>query len=189
MPVGEAGLTSILEGVKPAFFSFLGLELVSFFYPYVTNSNKETKWYIGGIFFTLLFYLGYVILSTAVLGENFPKVFALPFFNLARIYRAPIFERLDLYVIALWYIPMACSIRSYTFACFDGIQKVYGLKKSKLAYILFFLLIGFLSSLPESINRIRQYIVLVSFAGMGVCGFLVFCLIFSFINRKGVSER
>lgn len=189
LPVGEAGLSGILNGIKPAFFSFIGLELVAFFHPYVTNDKKETKWYIGAIFTTAVFYISYVVISTVILGENFLKVFAVPFFNLARIYHAPIIERLDLYVIALWYIPMACSLRSYIFACFDGIQKVYGLKKSKLLYILFFFLIGFLSSLPDSINSLIKCMELVTVAGIGVCGFLILCLFLSFVRRKGVCVK
>jgi hypothetical protein len=123
------------------------------------------------------------------LGENLLKVFALPFFNLARLYRAPIFERLDLYVTALWFIPMACSLRNYVFACFDGIQKVYRLKKSKLLYVLYFILTGILSGLPDNINKLRKFTEILNFAGMGVCGFLILCLFLSFVRKKGVYEK
>lgn len=188
LPVGEAGLSGILEGVLPTFFSFIGFELIAFFYPYVTEPRKVTGRYVGAILVSTAFFLSYVVLSTVILGENALKVFALPFFNLIRLYRSPIFERLDLYVTAIWYIPMACSLRSYIFACYDGIQKVYQLKRSKPMFILFFLLTTILGSLPDSINSLRRMILMANMAGMGVCGYLVLCLILSFIRKKGVVK-
>lgn len=186
LPVGEAGLPGILEGILPTFFSFAGFELIAFFNPYVTEPKKVTRWYVGASLASTAFFLSYTVLSTVILGENALKVFALPFFNLIRLYRAPIFERLDLYVTAIWYIPMACSLRSYIFACYDGILKVYKLKKSKLMFILFFLLTTILGSLPDSINSLIRMIMMANMVGMSVCGFLVLCLLLSFIRKKGV---
>ncbi|KNY27192.1 GerAB/ArcD/ProY family transporter [Pseudobacteroides cellulosolvens] len=189
LPLGEAGITPILYSIKTCFFAFIGFELIAFFYPWISEKNKVLKWYLIATLASTLIFVVVVAASIAVFGENLVKLFSIPFFNLSRIYNAPILERIDLYLIAIWYIPMACSIRSYIFTAFDGLQKVFKLKKNRVSYFLFFAAILILSSIPNDINQIFMIIDIINNAGMGISLFLVLCLVLSFIRKKGVLTR
>ena len=189
MPIGEAGITRILYSTKTSFFAFIGFELIAFIYPYISDRNKALKWHILAIMASTVFFLVIVIVSTAIFGENFLTTLFLPFYNLSRIYNAPILERIDLYLIALWFIPMACSMRCYVFAAFDGLQKVFNLEKTRLLYVIFFIVIYIFSSIPKDINQVFVLIELINMIGIGVALFLVLCLLLSFIRKKGVTSK
>ncbi|HEY9059090.1 MAG TPA: GerAB/ArcD/ProY family transporter [Pseudobacteroides sp.] len=189
LPLGEAGVLPMLYSVKSCFFAFIGFELIVFFYPWVSEKKKVFKWYILATIVSTFIFVSTVAATTAVFGENMVSLFSMPFFNLSRIYNAPILERVDLYLIAIWYIPMACSMRSYIFAAFDGLQKVFMIKKNRLSYFIFFASVLILSSIPKDINQIFMLIDIINYAGMFISFFLVLCLILSFIRKKGVKTR
>lgn len=153
MPVGETGLHKILSSLPGTFFAFVGIELIAFFYPYISDKKNTLKWQVIAITSSIVFFGVTVAITTAIFGENALDTLILPLFTLSRIYNAPILERLDLYLTALWFIPTACSMRSYVFACFEGLQKVLCLRKTKWLYFSFFgvlLFSGFFS--PTSIR-------------------------------------
>ncbi len=189
LPVADAGWNNIAFNMKNGFFAFLGFELVGFFYPYITDKNKVLRSQMSAILIATAFFLFIVIISVGVLGENFLSVLMLPFFNISRVYNAPIFERIDLYLTALWFIPTACSMRSYVFAAFDGLNKVFGLKKTKPLYIVFFVSILILGSLPNSINQLYEITNIISIAGAAIILFFILCFFLSFIRKKGICEK
>ncbi len=189
MPIGEAGITSILYSTKTSFFAFIGFELIAFLYPYITDKNKALKWHIFASMMSTVFFIIIVVISTGVFGENLLSILFMPFYNLSRIYNVPILERIDLYIIALWFIPMACSMRCYVFAAFDALEKVFNIKKSRHIYAIFFIVILILSSIPKDINQVVNLISLTNMIGIGVSLFLVLCLFLSFMRKKGVNIK
>ncbi len=185
LPVGEAGIGRILTGMRSGFFAFSGFELIAFFYPYITDRKKVTKWYVGASLASLVFLLAAVAASVAIMGQNFLNVLSAPFFRLARLYNASVFERVDIYIIAIWFIPMACSLRNYIFGSFDGAMKVFGLKKTKLLFFIFFVVIQLLAHLPRDTNQMIFFFELTKLIGAGTGMFFVLCLFLSFIRKKG----
>lgn len=189
MPIGEAGMLQILSGVKTGFYTFLGLELVVFVFPEITDKKNLFKWHIITNILTTLFSLVILITSTALFGENLLKVQTIPLFNSARVYNAPILERLDLYLIALWFIVMGCSMRTYMFAAYYSIGKVFKVKDTKTSVFFFFIVLIFLSRVPKDVNEAFTFREIISLAGIGVCLFLVLCLVLSFVRKKGVKAN
>lgn len=189
LPIGEAGITNILYSTKTSFFAFIGFELIAFLYPYISDKNRVLKWHIMASVISIIFLTTVVVLITSVFGENFLKIMFLPFYNFSRVYNAPVLERVDLYLIALWFIPMACSMRCYVFTAYDGLQKVLKVKKTRLSYTIFFLMIYVFSSMPKNINHVMSIINIIGVAGIGVSAYLTLCLPISFIRKKGVKVR
>ena len=188
MPIGEAGAASIFNSVGKTFVAFVGVELVAFLYPAITDKKKTMKWIIAANAASTLFLALVVAVSTAVFGENLLKIFSIPLFNLARVYHAPVLERLDLYFAGLWFIVMGCAMRAYMYTGFYSLQEVAKLKKSKLMIVLFFALLILLSRIPRDINDVFVYFERVSQIGIGVILFLILCLGLSYIIRKGVKS-
>lgn len=189
LPIGETGILNILLSTKISFFAFIGFELFAFFYPYVQDRTKVLKWYVFASLGSLLFFLLVTACTTAVFGEHLLTVFSVPLFNLSRIYNAPVLERVDIYLIAIWFVPMSCSLRNYIFATFDGLQKVFKVNKTKPIYLAFFIAIQILSILPKDMNQVLLLIEIVNFMAMGISLLLLLCLLLSYIRRKGVNDK
>lgn len=189
LPVGEAGISGILSGMKPSFFAFIGFELIIFFYPYIQDRTRILKWYLIASLGSLLFFLLTTACITAIFGEHLLAIFAIPFFNFSRVYNTPIFERIDIYLIAIWFLPMACSMRNYLFAAFDGLQKVFMLKKTRILYLFYFFVVEALSLLPKDLNQVLKLIEIVNLVCMGIAPFLLLCLLLSYIRKKGVTTK
>ncbi len=189
LPVGEAGIQKILYSTKTCFLAFMGFETIAFFYPYIIDREKAMKWSIGANIMSTLFFMVFVLVATITFGEKLLSVLVIPFFSLSRIYNAPILERVDLYLTSLWFIPLACSMRTYIFAAYDGLQKVFKINKSRLTYYLLFIFILIASSLPRNFNQVITFIGIINKIGMGIAIFLVLCLILSFIRKKGVGTN
>jgi spore germination protein (amino acid permease) len=187
LPFGEIGLSKIISSVKTGFFTFLGLELIAFVFPEITDKKNSTKWQVIAIILTTIFSVTIVAASTALFGENFLRIQTIPLFNLGRIYDAPILERVDLYLIALWFVVMGCSMRVYMFAAYYSLGRVFKLKDTKKLVVLFFGVLILLSRIPRDLNEVFMFRQLISLAGIGVYLFLVLCLCLSFIRTKGVK--
>lgn len=189
LPVGEIGFLKIIAGVKSGFFTFLGLELIAFVFPEITDKKNAIRWHVIANILTTIFSLIIVVASTALFGENFLRIQTIPLFNLSRVYDAPILERVDLYLIALWFVVMGCSMRVYMFAAYYSLGKVFKLKDSKVLVILFFAAIILLGRITKDLNEVFMFRQLISLVGIGVYLFLVLCLCLSFIRTKGVKTN
>lgn len=189
LPIGESGINQILTGTQSALFAFIGLELIIFFYPYITDQHKALKWHIIAIISSTIFYVLFVAVVTGIFGENLLSIMAIPYYNLSRVYNAPILERVDLYLIAIWIVPMACSLRSFIFACFDGLLKVFKVKRTRISYTIFFLLILIVGGFPKDTSQVNAIAKIIATIGGYVLIFLVMCLFLSFVRKKGVKVQ
>jgi spore germination protein (amino acid permease) len=188
MPIGEAGLPNILSGIRTSFFTFLGFELIAFLFAEITDRKGLIKWQVTAITLSMLYSTIIVLASTSLFGENFLKLHTIPLFNLSRVYHDPILERVDLYLIALWFVAMGCSMRAYMFTAYYSIHRVFKLKDSKGLLLIFFAVIILLSRIPRDVNEIFSFRYNMSLIGIGVACFFVFCLCLSFIRTKGVVK-
>lgn len=186
MPIGEAGIMQIISSIKTSFFAYLGFELIVFIYPEISDKENALKSHISATLMSIIFFLIITIVSTAIFGENLLSKLSMPFFDLSRVYNAPIFERVDLYYIGLWFIPTACSMRSYVFVTLYSMEKVFKLKKTRLIYGIFFVIIILLSSIPRNINQVLKFIEVINISAIAVTLFILICFILSFIRTKGV---
>lgn len=189
MPVGEAGMDRILSSVRISFRAFMGLELIVFLFPEITDKEKAFKWNTAANVFSTLFFIVVVIACTMVFGERFLQIQTIPLFNMARAYNAPILERVDLYIISLWFVVMGCSMRAYMFTAYYGLQEVFKMKNTKLTLLAYFTVLVLLSRIPRDINEAFMFFDITNYIGIGVSAFFVLCLCASFLRRNGVNTK
>ncbi|AKL96477.1 spore germination protein [Clostridium aceticum] len=189
LPLGEAGSKQILSSITTSFRAFIGFELIMFLFPEITDKSKAFKWHLFAIVLSTLFFIIIVTVCTSFFGENFLKIQVVPLFNLARSYNAPVIERVDLYLISLWFVVMGCAMRGYMIAGYYGLGKVFNIKKTKLSFSLYFLLLYAISRVPQDINKAFRFMDIVGYLTMGVSVFFVVCLILSFVRKKGVKTQ
>jgi hypothetical protein len=187
MPVGEAGIVRILSNINIGFLPFIGFELFVFLFPEISDKNKAFRWHVSASIVSTIFFIIVVAVSTAFFGEKLLQIQTIPLFNLARSYNAPILERVDLYIVSLWFIVMGCAMRAYMFTAYYSLQKVFKLKGTKLLLGIFFIGLVLLSRIPRDINEAFMFLETTNYIGMGVSLFFVLCLCLSFIRKKGVK--
>ena len=188
LPVGEAGITPILSSIPISFQAFIGLELIVFLFPLITNKSKAFIANTAAIVLSLLFFLMVMVVSTALFGAEFLSIQTIPLFNMARSYNAPIVERVDLYIVALWLIVMGCAMRAYMFTAYYSLEKLFRVKKSPISLGLFFVALVALSRIPRDINQAFMFLELSNYIGIAVLLYFVFCLLLSFVRTKGVKS-
>lgn len=122
MPVGEAGLMPLLLSLPTSFFAYIGVELIAVFYPEISDKENVLKYHVLANVFSTLFITFIVASCTAMFGENLLAVLSIPLFNLSRVFNAPVIERVDLYIVSIWFLAVGCSIRAYIMAAYYNIQ-------------------------------------------------------------------
>ncbi|SEM56541.1 GerAB/ArcD/ProY family transporter [Paenibacillus sp. OV219] len=114
LPLGQSGISPILQGSERTFFSMLGFEVSLYFYAQVQGDRT------GGlkvmtlsnlfvtIFYTYFVFICQIGLSPDALGRvNEPVLFILKGLSFQ------LFDRIDLIFLTIWIIPMTATIVSY----------------------------------------------------------------------------
>jgi len=189
LPIGQSGIEGIKASFSPCIFAFLGYEVISVIYPEITNKKKAMKYAIGANLINTMFCILLLLVTTSFFGEEMLKKSIYPLFTLARAYRAPIIERMDILFIAIWLPVIAMSTRGYFCITYYSINKLLKLKKKGIYLLVFTSITILLSNIPESISQLTNYENIMMISGTLFSIFLVICYLFSFVRRKGVKPH
>lgn len=188
LPVGDAGLHQIIKGVFPSMFALLGFELTAIIYPNITDKDKVLKNVIRANVISIIYILLNVLVITSFFGETMTSNLLFPLFTLARSYKAPILERIDMYYITLWFPAMAISLRAYFLSTHYSINRVFKIKKTTLSLILLSSCAIFLSRLPRDFNEVNKYAEILNIIGLGFITYLIICYFIAIITKRGVQK-
>ena len=97
-----------------------------------------------------------------------------PLFELPRLVRVPVFERLDLLFILLWFPLLESTFRSYYYASVEGLRDVLGLGRGGCFLALYTAAAILLSRLPADFDQVLALSKLVTYAVLVVFLLLVF---------------
>lgn len=187
-PIGVSGLKKIIKISFSPFTSFIGYELLTFIYPYIKDKKKLLKSALYANAFTVAFYVITVVTLTGFFGEVMLKQLIYPIFSLARAYRAPIFERLDLFFISLWFPIMLSTVLVYYFCTYNSLKKLFNIEnnkpKSKILIWCFTIMIILLSRLPKDMIQLRSLFDQLGYISTGYVGYVFICYLLSFIKRE-----
>lgn len=189
MPVGEAGIKPLLYSVKTSYFSFIGLELIAVFYTEITDKGNALKWQVLANLSSMLFLAIIIAACTAVFGDKFLPAQNIPLFNLFRVYNLKIIERIDLFMIAIWFFAMSCSIRAYIMASWYSLFKIFKEKKNPYIYALFVFILILVGRIPKDINQAYYFLDIINYSGMGITVLFILCLIISILKKKGDTKH
>lgn len=186
LPVGASGLPKLAQSLNTSVIALIGFELVAVIYPYITDKIKLLKKAQLANLATCIFYIIIVLVTTAMFGENFLKRLVYPLFTLSRTYRAPIFERLDLFYIALWFPAMAGSTRLYLYSTQLAFREFFNLKSKNIYLVVnVFLVIAF-SRLPKNFMDLEKYADYLSYMALSILALILFSYLFSLITKRGL---
>lgn len=192
-PFMENGLMPILKGAYIPYFSYLGFELITIIYPNIKDKKSTFRYTIYGNLVTMAFYLITVIFLTGFFGEVMLEQLQYPIFSLARAYRAPILERLDLFFIALWFPVMGGVLQFYYFCTYHSLKKIFKIendkKKCKILISCVTAVVIALSRIPKDMIQMDKLFDILGYIGTVYVGHLLICYIISFIKKPGGKQH
>ncbi|MCP3026827.1 GerAB/ArcD/ProY family transporter [Halobacillus sp. A5] len=101
-PAIEHSLTDLLKSAKATILSFLGIELLFVFYPFIKHPQRSVKWAHFGVFFTVLIYLATALVAFIYYSEEQLEHVTWGTISLWKIVEFPFIERFEYIGIALW---------------------------------------------------------------------------------------
>lgn len=186
-PVGAAGFEKIIKVSLTPFTSFIGYELVSLIYPYIKDKKNALRSTLYANAFTILIYLITIVMMTGFFGEAMLPHLIYPVFSLARAYRAPVFERLDLFFISLWFPIMLSTATVYYFCGYNGLKRLLHIEnnksKSKILISVYTIMIILLSRLPQDMVQVNHLFDQLGYISVGYVIYIFICYLLSFIKK------
>lgn len=147
------------------------------------------KYHVLANVFSTLFITFIVASCTAMFGENLLAVLSIPLFNLSRIFNAPVIERVDLYVVSLWFLAVGCSLRAYLMAAYYSFRRIFRLRENHIIYTVFVCVFIGISLIRGDSNEAYMLLDILNYIGIGVIFLMMICLILSMFRKNGVVEN
>jgi spore germination protein (amino acid permease) len=190
-PVGKSGIPNIAETLKYTSFSFLGFESLLLTYKLIKNKQDFIKHSIIGAIFTISTITFFVIFSIGVFGEHMLPKKINSYIELARMAKAPVIERLDLYYFVIWISAMLLTINAYFFFTHYATKKIFKIRSDKvsvaIASAIIMVITYFVTIDVDRTFKFTEY-TSISLVFIGVVYPLILLLI-SWIRRKGTKKK
>ncbi|HEU5138704.1 MAG TPA: GerAB/ArcD/ProY family transporter [Bacillales bacterium] len=127
LPIGQSGVSGISQGVKAAFSSMAGFEILLVIYPYVQGSaTQKLKAATYANLFVTLFYT-FIILTCFMYFS--PAEIALvpePLLYMFKAFSFKIIERIDLIFLSIWVVAVTTSFMTYLYLASNGLAHCLG---------------------------------------------------------------
>lgn len=179
LPVMECSIPSLIDSVRTNAYAFLMFAYPWLVYPIVTDKENALKYTISALVFSTLFFLCSVLFTTAFFGENMLKHLSFPLYSVARVYKAPIFERIDLFFMVIWFPAMHMSTKAYYYGTGFWVMKLFNIKRKTIFLLIYTAVIVAVSRLPGNMSIISKYLEFVDMIGvlliifMAILGYII----------------
>ncbi|MYL69271.1 GerAB/ArcD/ProY family transporter [Halobacillus litoralis] len=101
-PVISHSVPDILAATKNSILSFIGLEFLLIYYPFIKDPQKSKKWAHYGVFYTTMIYLISVLVTFVYYSEEQLKQVVWGTISAWKIVEFPFIERFEFVGIAMW---------------------------------------------------------------------------------------
>ncbi|GEN53120.1 GerAB/ArcD/ProY family transporter [Halobacillus faecis] len=101
-PMISHDFTDILGATKQSILSFIGLEFLLIYYPFIKKPDKSKKWAHFGVFYTTMIYLISVLVTFVYYSEEQLKQVVWGTISAWKIVEFPFIERFEFVGIAMW---------------------------------------------------------------------------------------
>jgi spore germination protein (amino acid permease) len=192
LPIIKEGWIPIFEGAKTTIFSFLGLEIILFIYPYLMRKEKAVMGVVVANSLTMLMYMSATIICFMFYGPDAIGVNYEPVLNLVSNIKFRYIERIDLILLPLYIFVVSTTWIPYVFFTTKSLGKLFGKRSMKLKIPIFILLIVYwMITLLVEIDwqKLNKMKVGVTNLGIVVFGFAILLFLYSkIVWRKKRDE-
>ncbi len=151
-PIFDASFTDILQGAHKTAFTFLGLEVLLFAYPYIRNKNKAHISSQLGVLLTVIITFSVVFITIGYFSPDQLERLIWATLSLFKIIRFPFIERFDVIAVAVWMLVILPNIITFTWILVHNVKRLYGVRQKYSIYIVSILLFIFTSIFQYRIN-------------------------------------
>lgn len=185
IPIWKHSLEEILLGAKDTALTFLGIEFILMFYPFIKNASDSLKWAQLGHWLTVLSYTLLMLVSLSFYSEEQLNRTIWATLTLLKVIELPFVERFEYIGVSLWLIIITPNIAIALWAASRGIKRMFPIRQR---YALIFFLTAMVVIMPvfQSRQRIDQFNDYVSNVGFY---FLTVYIPLLFIIQLIVSKR
>jgi spore germination protein (amino acid permease) len=190
LPVLRVPIQDIVFSMKDMTLSFLGLELLLIYYPFIKESESSAKWAHLGLGFTTLLYILITVITFTFYSEGQLQRTIWATLSLFKIVQLPFIERFEYIGISLWALVIFPNLALYSWAISRIAKRVFSVSQRKfliLTLVLIFIFVVITTG-REQVNMLNDY---TSKAGLILLGayipilFILFWLKKLFSNSKG----
>ncbi|WP_408011051.1 GerAB/ArcD/ProY family transporter [Pseudalkalibacillus sp. A8] len=158
-PVIDHTILEILSATKTTTLSFLGIELLLIYYPFIKKPKSSKKWAHHGVFFTTLIYLATALVSFVYYSQKGIEDVIWPTITLWKIVEFPFVERFEYVGIAMWVYVILPNICLALWAASRVPRRVFNFRQ-RWILILYFLILFIASGLlkdRQMIDMLNQW--------------------------------
>ncbi|MDX8044709.1 GerAB/ArcD/ProY family transporter [Gracilibacillus sp. S3-1-1] len=142
-PLFNTPIQDIIRALEPMSFSFLGIELILIYAPFIKRFKSGLKWAIGGNLLSSFTYLMSAIIIFMYYNEQQIQTISWPTLQLMKVINLPIVERFEYLGISLHFIAIIATSCLYFWSSIQCFQRITPFKLRTIGII--FALIGVFS--------------------------------------------
>jgi spore germination protein (amino acid permease) len=156
LPYFDHSPASLLRSCYQVTHDYLGLELILFFYPFISNPREARKWAFRSVLTTIYFYTTVMILTIVYFSQGELQNTIWPTVTYWKSVRFPLFEHIDIIaiVLMLWSLVPNISVCSWILA--RGVRFTAPKIKMKYALIVILALIITGTTMIRSGLQVKQ---------------------------------
>lgn len=169
-PIFDVKFTDILQGAYKTSFSFLGLEILLFLYPYINNKKRVHLSAHIGVLSTVILTFTVVFVTIGYFSKEQLEHLIWPTLSMFKIIRFPFLERFDLIAVAVWMMIIMPNLVVFTWLLSFCVKRLYRVPQKYSVYIvtalLFFTSVLFqnrlnINTLTDLSGKVGFYVVFI----------------------------
>lgn len=128
-PLFEIDRNGLFNGLLVSAYSFLGIEVLWYLYPYIRNKEKTMLYSQLGLFATVIALLGYVIISIGFFAPKQLESLIWPGFVMFKVISFSVFERLDIFAVSFWKFIILPNLILYAWLMTRSLKRIKHIKQ------------------------------------------------------------
>jgi spore germination protein AB len=152
LPVFDHSIGDMLKSGYHMSTSYLGFEVLLFFYPFIKKPGQSKKWVHIGLLVTTLVYTSLAVISFAYFPPALLERSIWATLEMWKIVRFPFVERFEYVGIANWTLIILPNVAVSLWAASRGIKRVYGIKQKKAVLFIALLCLATVVFVPTREN-------------------------------------
>ncbi|MGM8214785.1 GerAB/ArcD/ProY family transporter [Bacillaceae bacterium W0354] len=135
-PILDSGIKEIASGVYVTAYSVLGFELLWFFYPFISDKNKVSRYSHLGVALNGITLLIITVVAIGYFSRNRLQEEIWPLLQMFKILQLPLFERFDIIVVSLWMLIILPNLVTLGWMITFGLKRMSRIKQKYSTYVL-----------------------------------------------------
>ncbi|MFC0016004.1 MULTISPECIES: GerAB/ArcD/ProY family transporter [Allobacillus] len=128
-PLFNLDRNGLLQGLRVSAYSFIGIEVLWFIYPYVRNKDKAMFYSQLGVLAAVVILFISVIISIGFYAPKQLESLIWPVLGMYKIISFSIFERLDIFAVSYWIFIILPNLILYAWLITRSLKRIHQIKQ------------------------------------------------------------